>query len=436
MELTRTRDILATLWPALSADDSEFQRRKKIAVRSAQSAVIVMVVAALGGAIAADFPRLPAWQVGGLVWAGLAYIVWSIHGTHDAVRLLLWEGGESPPEQLLQSSRRGAVGYFTVHLGLAALLYYLGDQGRATPLVWLVLLPPVAHSAILLRWPGIACVSAMSMGILLFNVVRWHGWVRVPTAAVEFSFALLFTLVFTLLAVGSEKARSQVQRLAAELTDANRKLREYAVQAEELAVTRERNRLAREIHDCLGHYLTVINVQIEAARVMANHDSARAQDALDKAQKLTQEGLQEIRRSVATLRSSPLDNKTLPDALRQVAEESRAAGLAVAVRVLGEARDLSPPAKLTLYRAGQEGLTNVRKYAQVTEACLELDYSKSGSVRLSVSDKGLGAAEAAITAPGRFGLLGLRERVQLLGGRVHVQTSPGAGFILAVEVPA
>jgi hypothetical protein len=134
MELTRTRDILATLWPALSADDSEFQRRKKIAVRSAQSAVIVMVAAALGGAIATDFPRLPAWQVGSLVLAGLAYIVWSIHGTHDVVRLLLWEGREAPPEQLLRSSHRGALGYFTVQLGLAALLYYLGDQGHATPL--------------------------------------------------------------------------------------------------------------------------------------------------------------------------------------------------------------------------------------------------------------------------------------------------------------
>jgi signal transduction histidine kinase len=272
------------------------------------------------------------------------------------------------------------------------------------------------------------------MAILLWNFVRWHGWTMAPTALLEFSFAVLFTLVFTQLAVGSERARGEMQRLAGELGDANRKLRAYAVQVEELAATRERNRLARDIHDSLGHYLTVVNVQLEAARALRERDPARARDALDKAQALTQEGLQEIRCSVAALRASPLDDKPLADALRQVVEESRASGLAAEMQVLGEPRALTPQAALTLYRTGQEGLTNVRKHAGASRAWLVLDFQAAAKVRLSVNDDGAGAMEDDGATAG-FGLLGLRERAQLLGGEVRVQTAPRAGFTLEVEVP-
>ena len=101
---------------------------------------------------------------------------------------------------------------------------------------------------------------------------------------------MVFVVVFTQIAVREREARAEVERLAAELTEANRKLREYADQVEELATARERNRLAREIHDSLGHYLTVVNVQIEAARAVID-DRDRALDVLRKAQLLTHEGL-------------------------------------------------------------------------------------------------------------------------------------------------
>jgi signal transduction histidine kinase len=250
----------------------------------------------------------------------------------------------------------------------------------------------------------------------------------------EFSYAVLFTLVLTTLAVSSERARGEVERLAGELSAANEKLRAYAVQAEELAATRERNRLAREVHDSLGHYLTVVNVQIEAARALRERDPARTWDALDQAQALTQQGLQDIRRSVAALRASPLDDQPLAQVLHEVVNRSCATGLAAELQVWGEARALSPQARLALYRAGQEGLTNVRKHARVAEARLALDFRAPAKVSLSVTDKGAGADLATATAGG-FGLLGLRERVQLLGGAVRVQTAPGAGFFLEVEVP-
>ncbi len=192
--------------------------------------------------------------------------------------------------------------------------------------------------------------------------------------------------------------------------------------------------MARDIHDTLGHYLTVVNVQLEAGRAMLERDPARARAALEKAQALTHDGLEGIRRSVAALRASPLDNQGLAEALRQVVDESRAAGMAVEMQVLGEMRRVSPAAELTLYRAGQEGLTNVRKHASATHVRLALDFRAPASVGLTISDDGKGATMSEDPADG-FGLLGLRERAQLLGGEVRVQTALGKGYTLEVEVP-
>jgi signal transduction histidine kinase len=277
-------------------------------------------------------------------------------------------------------------------------------------------------------------VTLLTLGLFLLSAARWHEWAGVRYGLSAFAFALLFTLVFTLLIVSAEKARNQVQGLAAELRAANLKLREYAVQAEELAVTRERNRLAREIHDSLGHYLTVVNVQIQAAQAVQRSDPARASAALDKARALTQEGLREIRGSIATLRASPLDNRLLAEALAEVVEEHRTAGLNCQLTVLGSPRPLAPAVGLTLYRAGQEGLTNVQKHARAKQAGLVIDFRSPETVSLRVVDDGVGTV-AGVDAPTGFGLLGLRERCQLLGGRVRVTGAPGAGFTLDVEVP-
>jgi signal transduction histidine kinase len=215
------------------------------------------------------------------------------------------------------------------------------------------------------------------------------------------------------------------------LGEANRKLREYAAQAEELATVKERNRLAREIHDGLGHYLTAINMQIAAGRAVMEGDPSLAQGPLGKAQELAQTGLAEVRRSVAALRASPLDNRPLREAVGALVDECRAAGIATEYAVHGEVRALAPQAEMTLYRVAQEGLTNVRRHAQASSAEIVLDYRQADGVRMTVHDNGLGSDDPS----GGFGLLGVRERVHLLGGEVHIETAPGEGFTLWVEVP-
>jgi signal transduction histidine kinase len=216
------------------------------------------------------------------------------------------------------------------------------------------------------------------------------------------------------------------------LDEDNRKLAEYAAQAEELATLRERNRLAREIHDNLGHYLTAVNIQIEAAIAVLETDTGRAQAALDKAQSLTKEGLSEIRRSIHALRANPIEGRALHEAIQMLVEEHRATGHVVNYEVTGAVRPCPAAVEMTLYRIAQEGLTNIRKHAHATQADLRLNYSDPTHICLELSDNGVGQSG---TESG-FGLLGIRERVGLLNGTLQVQTAAGQGFRLQVELPA
>jgi signal transduction histidine kinase len=201
---------------------------------------------------------------------------------------------------------------------------------------------------------------------------------------------------------------------------------------DELATTRERNRLAREVHDSLGHYLTAVNMQLEAARLVLTRDPAKAAEALTRAQTLTKDGLGEVRRSVAKLRQGPLDNKTLPQALEALAAESRASGIDTTISLEGSLRPLAPQAELTLYRTVQEALTNSRKHAQPRRIDVTLSYDDAWVTARVRNDGSPPQASDALTSG--FGLLGLRERAQLLGGTVTIERA-GDVFELTLTLP-
>jgi len=230
--------------------------------------------------------------------------------------------------------------------------------------------------------------------------------------------------------LNEQQAREHAEQLMVTLEEANVQLAAYATQAEELAMTQERNRLAREIHDNLGHYLTIVNVQIEAAKVVMDSDPSRALDALNKAQELAQKGLVQVRESVAALRESPVSNRPLSEAIASLVQEAQSSGIITEFKVAGEPQPLENKAALFLYRAAQEGLTNVRRHAHASRVDVLLDFQCS-EVCLEVKDNGVGAADTV----GGFGLLGIRERMQLLGGRVEISTGVGKGFCLTACAP-
>ena len=154
---------------------------------------------------------------------------------------------------------------------------------------------------------------------IVLPILHYSTWDTALMNALLIAPGIFFVAMVTQVRINEQRAREKAESLARQLETANRRLTEYASQAEELAATQERNRLAREIHDNLGHYLTIVNVQIEAAKLTCESDPARALDALNKAQELARKGLNSVRESVTALRVSPVENRSLEDALLQYA---------------------------------------------------------------------------------------------------------------------
>ncbi len=317
--------------------------------------------------------------------------------------------------------------YFSVQLTLVlGIGLTLGPGGN-----WLIGVPlaGIAVERLSPRWRWLVYIGVL-LGFVL-PILRYSTWDFVLLNSFVISTAIAFMVVFSQVRLNEHVAREKAESLAAQLESANRRLTEYASQAEELATMQERNRLAREIHDSLGHYLTIVNVQIEAAKITCESDPARALDALDKAQELAKKGLNSVRESVAALRVSPVENRPLEDAVAELIEESKESGIATEFKVIGASRPVESKSALALYRVVQEGLTNVRKHASASRVDVALDFSQVDTIRLTLRDDGAGAADTS----GGFGLIGLRERVHLLDGEFKVETQPGQGFSIDVILP-
>lgn len=293
----------------------------------------------------------------------------------------------------------------------------------------IIALPVVSMAIFEFNWKGalLAGFGLFAACVMVYGV--YYGPRAIPEAMMSYAAAFVFTIVFSLITRQALHSRDQSEKLRAELEVANEKLRAAAAQTEELATTRERNRLAREIHDGVGHYLTVVKTQLDAAAALLPAQPEQARTGIAKAAKLTAEALDDVRRSVGTLRSDAA-RPPLPDAIRQLAVLGDPAPT---VSVEGALRPLPPAVEHALFRAVQEGLTNIRKHARATSALVVLDFREPRLVRLELSDNGQGSNGEAGAG---FGLAGIRERVELLGGRVETGNRLEGGFALRVEVPA
>jgi signal transduction histidine kinase len=300
-----------------------------------------------------------------------------------------------------------------------------------TDVNWLIGIPLAgfAVEGLAPRWRWAVYIALIAALVLPIGL-RDGSWTGALLNIATMGAAVFFVAVFAQMRLNEQHAREHAEQLMVELEQANVQLAAYATQAEELAMTQERNRLAREIHDNLGHYLTIVNVQIEAAKVVMDAEPERALDALSKAQELAQKGLTRVRESVAALRESPVSNRPLSEAIGSLVKEAQSTGIVTEFKVAGEPQSLENKVALALYRAAQEGLTNVRRHARASRVDILLDFQPTG-VRLEVKDNGVGAAETT----GGFGLLGIRERLQLLGGRLEISTGVGKGFCLMASVP-
>ncbi|UBU10215.1 sensor histidine kinase [Nonomuraea gerenzanensis] len=333
--------------------------------------------------------------------------------------LLPWQRGAPPSRKaltvaflaaaLVVAGGGGLAGLLMVGIAVGNALVVLGGRGAVAYCV----VTGLAGFAVGLLNPGQDVLGALINGTL--------------TAVLCL---VLLVLVLALFAYSSRA--EETSRLLADLEQAHAELAKYAARSRELAVAEERARIARDMHDSVGHYLTVINVGLQNAQRYRTARPEAAWDEVRQAQELTLEALTDTRRWVRALKPLRMDGRTGPDALRALAESFGSADTGVAFRLTGAWPDVDEGRELVCYRVVQEGLTNALRHSGARHVEVALDCTDE-RVEVTVSDDGSGA-EPDATHNG-FGLHGLRERLRGVGGELDVTGGRGRGFTLRATVP-
>jgi len=241
---------------------------------------------------------------------------------------------------------------------------------------------------------------------------------------------VLMLVLALIVAVLADRQRRQIR----ELQDAQVQLRNHADTIEQLAVSRERNRMARDLHDTLAHSLAALSIQLQAIRSAIECDPKAAATLADEAIAQARSGLQESRNAIQALRSDPLASLGLIGSIRgELLSLEARTGLSCEMTVSGESIDLSNSDELTIYRICEEALRNIERHATAAHVVVRLEYGDDTSVLL-VEDDGQGF-EPAGQGVDSFGLAGMRERAAIAGGDLTVQSAPGKGTVVRLVIP-
>jgi signal transduction histidine kinase len=265
-----------------------------------------------------------------------------------------------------------------------------------------------------------------------FDVVGWLVLQAVMMLLVGY-------VIVTLVSVQREQ-RGALAKAYEHQAAANARLKRYAATVEELTISRERNRLARELHDTLAHSLSAVTVQLEAVRSLWEVDRNAAHAMLDKADEAARTGLTEARRSLQDLRASPLQEMGLVSALQDLSESAAERCGAVLELVTPEKMPKVPPTvEQGIYRIAQEALENTVRHAGASAILVRLE-ERDERLALLISDDGHGADMAALAGTGsdgsrHLGILGMQERADLIGGQLTMTSEGGQGTEVRLSVP-
>jgi signal transduction histidine kinase len=366
------------------------------------------------------FVPSPFFKLNRLPWVGIASIA--------GFGLM----GFNLPQQQAQK-----VWYTLLEMTLLLLATFVGGI-RLFPFLYIVL---VIRSCLIFAPVGQAIVAFASFLFSLLTMVYYIQYTRVPIELPEqvvsrlfvlficFVFLFGLSLLFILLlmnAILSE--RKSLEKLAF----ANEQLHRIALRIEDQATLQERNRIAREIHDSLGHSLTGLNIQLETALKLIAIDPQKAQTFLASAKKLGSAALQDIRSSVSLLRSTPLPGEALKPSLEELIQNFHRTTGILPKSTLEISPSLSGEIATVIYRIVQESLTNISKYSDAKTVQIELRRNPS-SVELVVRDDGKGFDIHQNTTG--FGIQGMRERTVALGGTFQVKSQPGLGCCVTAIFP-
>jgi signal transduction histidine kinase len=267
---------------------------------------------------------------------------------------------------------------------------------------------------------------------IVFATARWN----VDTSSI-ISNVVIFTSAW-LFGDNIKNRRAYMSELEARATRLEHEREEQARQA----VADEQARIARELHDVIAHNVSVMVVQAGAARRILDTQPERAKEAIGSIETTGRQALTEMRRLLGVLRKDDEASDTRSPQpsianLESLVQSVREAGLPVDVVIEGEPRPLASGVDLSAYRIVQEALTNTMKHGGPATATVRLTYSKD-ELELEVTDTGRGAAQGLVVTNGNgkgHGLVGMRERVALFGGKLNVGPQPGGGYAVSARLP-
>ncbi len=313
------------------------------------------------------------------------------------------------------------------------------------PLFLIVLL----RSCLLFKLSGRLLVAGLAFGSFLFllffpasntHPVRGHhphihiedqARVIILSMTLAGLVALLFglVLVFVLLSINALLAERQSRE---QLLLVNEQLRQYAQRIEDQATLQERNRIAREIHDSLDHSLTAQSIQLENALMFWRSNTEKAQEFLLEAKRLGSNALQEVRQSIAALRSNPLQGQSLESAILSLIEKFHQKAGTMPDCTISLALPLSSEVSTTIYQIVQEALNNIYKHSGATQVTLHLQ-ATAQTLSLLVEDNGKGFNLDQNTSG--LGIQKMRIRAVAIGGRCNITSKLGVGCRIVVYVP-
>lgn len=327
--------------------------------------------------------------------------------------------------------------------GLSALVRWLTEGAfdaapTSQPLLQMSMIISLLMLLIVVSWQyGFRPAGVFILLTTTFDLLLNVFLVTTDTTQVLFGMSIIAgrTFIFLVIArvithlVGIQNRQQQ------SLIQANAELARYAATVEELTISRERNRLARELHDTVAHTLSAATLQLEATQALWDTDAGKAQAALSRATGTIRDGLTETRRALKALRAAPLDDLGFELALRELADTTQQrSGAQVQVSIAGGLAALPGDTEQALYRVAQEALENIVRHANARQVRLELA-QRGPALEMVIQDDGVGFdVDQARRDSYRFGLRGIVERIEELGGRAQIESNPNSGTRIALQV--
>lgn len=318
--------------------------------------------------------------------------------------------------------------YLAAQTSLLVVLYLLYPGSLTAPLLTFV---TCVQAVLFVSRRQAAGWIGLWIALTAMSLIWVHGIVTGLAQSILYIAGYCFFVAFAQATRVAERAHKEAQRLLDELQSAHRQLQTYTDQIEALTAAEERNRIGRELHDTLGHRLTVSAVQLEVAQRLIVSDPPRAQTIVGTTRDEVRAALADLRGAVAALRQ-PLDENTGQALTKLVKNFQRATATPVSLTLPGQIPTLPDNYQTVLYRGVQEALTNIQKHAEASQVWVALSMTKA-EVLLSIEDNGKGFMTSQ--QPNGYGLCGLQERVATLNGTLAIESHPGAGARLTLCLP-